>query len=249
MTYSGRKQILERENEKMEISREEIKEEIKAAESVTEEPAGEPAADVAEPQKKQSTASVVKEWIRDILIAVVIAVLILQFIKPTIVKESSMEPTLYENHYIFLSKQAYTLFGEPKRGDIVVFHSGLTALNGGEKLLIKRVIGLPGDTIAIMDGKVYLNGEVYKEAYIKDGTTNGYIEPYTVPEGQLFCMGDNRLVSVDSRDYRVGCVDIDSIVGKAVFRLAPLKLIGSAGDWVDDSKEAARIAGDLDYAE
>ena len=199
--------------------------------------------------KKDSAKTILKEWIRDIAIAIVIAVLILQFIKPTIVKESSMEPTLYENHYIFLSKQAYTLFGDPERGDIVVFHSDLTRADGAEKLLIKRVVGLPGDVISIVDGKVYINGEEYEEPYIKDGYTNGYIEGLVVPSGYLFCMGDNRLVSIDSRDDRVGCIEESRIVGKAVFRLAPFSLIGPAGGWIDDRKEAAKLAGDTDYAQ
>ncbi len=229
----------------MEEIKEELKEELK--EEPKEELEDKEQTEVQNPAKKSSPSAAVKEWIKDILIAIVIAVLILQFIKPTIVKESSMEPTLYENNYLFLSKQAYTIFGEPERGDIVVFHSGLTAINGGEKLLIKRIIALPGDKIAIMDGKVYLNGEVYKEDYIKDGITNGYLETYTVPDGQVFCMGDNRLVSIDSRDYRVGCVDIDSIVGKAVFRLTPFQIMGGAGSWTQDSKEAAELAGDMEY--
>ena len=94
-----------------------------------------------------------KEWIKDIIIAIVIALIVVQFIKPTIVKQSSMEPNFYENDYLFVSKQSYT-FGEPKRGDVVVVHSALLRENGDEKLLIKRVIGLPGDKIDISDGKV-----------------------------------------------------------------------------------------------
>lgn len=221
--------------------------EIEAAEPAAGEAAVEAAAEAA--PKKESAKTIVKEWVRDIAIAILIAVLILQFIKPTIVKESSMEPTLYENHYIFLSKQAYTLFGDPQRGDIVVFHSDLTRADGAEKLLIKRVIGLPGDEISIMNGKVYINGEEYEEEYIKDGYTNGDIEGMVVPEGSLFCMGDNRLVSIDSRDNRVGCIEEARIVGKAVFRLAPFGLIGPASKWVGERKEAAKIAGDADYAQ
>lgn len=185
----------------------------------------------------------IKEWIRDILLAVIIAVIILQFIKPTIVKESSMEPTLYSNNYLFLSKQAYT-FGEPQRGDIIVFHSGLTTGNGFEKLLIKRVVGLPGDVISIIDGQVFINGEIYEEPYIKDGYTTGYIEDKVIPEGELFCMGDNRVVSMDCRDERIGNVPIDQVVGKAIFRLYPFSLIGPASSWVDKAAKSAEVAGD-----
>ena len=102
--------------------------------------------------------------IRDILIAVVIVVAITMVIKPTIVKESSMQPTLYENNYLLLNKQAYR-FGEEKRGDIIVFESSLEDDNGGTKLLIKRIIGLPGDTITIENGKVILNGVELQEDY------------------------------------------------------------------------------------
>lgn len=164
-------------------------------------------------------------WIKDIVIAIIIAALVIQFIKPTIVKESSMEPTLYANNYLFLSKQAYTLFSEPKRGDIVVFHTDLTTADGKEKLLIKRVIGLPGDEVAISEGQVYINGEAIEEPYLKDGFTPGYVEPVVVPEDSLFVMGDNRVVSIDSRSETVGCVKISEIVGKAVLRLYPFDQI------------------------
>ena len=166
-----------------------------------------------------------KEWIKDILIAIVIAIVVVQFIKPTIVKESSMEPNFYENDYLFVSKQSYT-FGEPKRGDVVVFHSSLVQENGDEKLLIKRIVGLPGETIDISDGKVYINGEELKEDYTKEGYTSGEISGLVVPEGEVFCMGDNRRVSIDSRSDDVGCIDIDDIVGKVVFRLSPFSEIG-----------------------
>lgn len=167
-----------------------------------------------------------KEWIKDIIIAVIIAIVVIQFIKPTIVKESSMEPSFYANDYLFVSKQSYT-FSEPERGDVVVFHSELKQKNGDEKLLIKRIIGLPGDTVDIKDEKVYLNGEELKEDYTKDGYTTGEIEGLVVPEGQVFCMGDNRRVSIDSRYPEVGCVDIDEIIGKVVLRVYPFSEFGS----------------------
>lgn len=166
-----------------------------------------------------------KEWIKDIVIAIVIALVVVQFIKPTIVKESSMEPNFYENDYLFVSKQSYT-FSEPKRGDVVVVHSSLVRENGDEKLLIKRIVGLPGDKLDISDGKVYINGEELKEDYTKEGYTNGDIKGLEIPEGQVFCMGDNRRVSIDSRAPEVGCISIDEIVGKVVLRLYPFNKIG-----------------------
>ncbi|MBR0597638.1 signal peptidase I [Sinanaerobacter chloroacetimidivorans] len=167
-----------------------------------------------------------KEWIKDIVIAVIVAVIIMQFIKPTIVKETSMQPTLYENNYIFLSKQAYR-FSEPEKGDIIVFHTDLKTQAGKEKLLIKRVIGLPGDVINIKDGKLFINDELQEEDYTLEPYTSGFVEDLEVPEGCLFVMGDNRQNSADSRDPSVGFVKIDEIIGKAVFRLYPFSEIGS----------------------
>ncbi len=167
-----------------------------------------------------------KEWIKDILIAVIVAVIILQFIKPTFVRETSMLPTLQEYNFLFLSKQSYT-FGEPRNGDIIVFHTHLKTQAGDEKMLIKRVIGLPGDTINIEDGIVSVNGEVLSEPYILEPYTAGYVSDLVVPEGDLFVMGDNRQNSIDSRDPDVGFVKIDDVYGKAVFRIYPFNEIGT----------------------
>ncbi|MBR0209743.1 MAG: signal peptidase I [Firmicutes bacterium] len=171
-----------------------------------------------------------KEWIKDILIAIVVAFLVLQFIKPTIVQEHSMENTLKPNDYLFISKQSYRLFGDPQRGDIIVFHSVLTTAEGAEKLLVKRIIALPGDTICITGGVVYVNGEPQDEPYTKDGYTDTEMEEVTVPEGQLFCMGDNRQNSRDSRDPLIGFVDEDDVLGKAVLRLFPFSKFGGLYD-------------------
>jgi signal peptidase I len=166
-----------------------------------------------------------KLWIRDIAIALVVGLLLTQLIKPTIVREHSMEHTLNEYDYIILNKQAY-LFKEPQSGDIIVFHTGLVQANGKEKLLIKRIIGTPGDRIFISEGIVYKNDEPLSEPYTKDGITNSEMEEVTVPEGSLFVMGDNRQNSADSRDASVGFVNINSILGKATVRLYPFNKIG-----------------------
>lgn len=168
-----------------------------------------------------------KEWIKDIIIAVVLAAAILFFIKPTIVREHSMENTLHDGDYLFVSRQEYKLFGkEPQYGDVVVFESNFISNTGANKLLIKRVIGVPGDTVEIHDGTVYVNGEALIENYTKDGYTDSDMSSVTVPEGSLFCMGDNRQNSTDSRDMRVGFVSMDDVMGKAVFRLFPFNKFG-----------------------
>ena len=180
-------------------------------------------------EKKESPKQVILEWVRDIAIAVLIAVMISVLIKPTVVKESSMEPNFYANDYIFLYRLAYKFGKTPQKGDVIVFRTNSEELlddKGKNKLLIKRVIGVPGDTIRVVDGEVYINGEPDDQEYTKDGETTGYVSETTVPDGKLFCMGDNREVSIDSRSEEVGFVDQDTIVGKAVFRLMPLSKIG-----------------------
>jgi len=168
-----------------------------------------------------------KEWIKDIVVAILIAVVVLQFIKPTIVREHSMENTLIENDYLFVARQHYKLFGSDfEHGDIIVFESDLQTSDGRDKLLIKRVIGVPGDTIAIHDGYVVLNGSAIMEPYTKDFYTATEMEEITVPDGMLFCMGDNRQNSADSRDSRIGMVDQSLVMGKAVVRLFPVSKLG-----------------------
>ena len=164
-----------------------------------------------------------KELIRDIVVALVIVLILTSIIKPTIVKESSMEPTLYENHYLIVNKLAYKT-GEPERGDIIVFESELETEDGDKKLLIKRIVGLPGETVTVADGEVYIDGQLLEEDYLKDGITPGEITDCQVPDGQLFVMGDNRVVSIDSRE--LGCIDEDTVMGKAVLRLFPFNQIG-----------------------
>lgn len=164
-----------------------------------------------------------KELIRDIIIVILIAVCIITLVKPIIVKKTSMEPTLYENDYLMVSKQAYNLFGEPKRGDIVVFPQDDGTVT---ELYIKRVIGLPGELVSISDGLVYINGEPLDEDYTKDGITMGDVKDYLVPPGTVYVLGDNREVSIDSRTEAVGCVDIDEITGKAMLRVYPFSRFG-----------------------
>lgn len=179
---------------------------------------------------RSTAGSFIKSLLIDVIIAVCLAGAVLYFVRPTIVKQSSMEDTLYENDYMIMYRQAYRSH-DPERGDIIIFQSGLPDENSGrDKLLIKRVIGLPGDQIMISGGQLYINGEVYEEDYLKDGYTPAFEIPaegetYTVPEGSYFCMGDNRAGSVDSRRAEVGDVARDSIKGKVVVRLFPFNKI------------------------
>lgn len=192
-------------------------------------------AESVEGGEKKKAGSLTYEWIRDILIAIMVAILVMQFIKPTIVKQRSMEPNFYTNDYLLVSKQAYGLFkGTPELGDVVIFETGLQTDNGTDKLLIKRVIGVPGDVVSIRGGKVYVNGQELDDSYTKDQYTSGEITDLVIPEHKLFCLGDNRAVSVDSRSDDVGLVDFDDIVGKAVFRVFPFSEFGRIDNPYED---------------
>ena len=167
----------------------------------------------------------VKSLIKDIIVAAILAAVVISFVRPTIVKQTSMQDTLNPNDYIIMYRRAYSGDKEPKRGDIIIFKSELQDENGKNKLLIKRVIGLPGDKITINDGKVYINDKEYDESYLKDGYTTGSVNNFKVPKGEYFVMGDNRVVSIDSRYSEVGCVKKDAIKGRAVLRLFPFTKI------------------------
>ena len=157
----------------------------------------------------------VKSLIKDIIVAAILTAVVISFVRPTIVKQTSMQDTLNPNDYIIMYRRAYSGDKEPELQDE----------NGKNKLLIKRVIGLPGDKITINDGKVYINDKEYDESYLKDGYTTGSVNNFKVPKGEYFVMGDNRVVSIDSRYSEVGCVKKDAIKGRAVLRLFPFTKI------------------------
>ena len=166
----------------------------------------------------------------ELLFAVTLASAILFFFCPTIVRGESMENTLQDRDYIIVAKQAYRSH-EPERGDVVIVQSALT--NDGHRknrLIIKRIIGLPGDIISIRNSRIYINGEIGSEEYTKDGITPAIDIPkengsVTVPANCCYLLGDNRCNSLDSRSYEIGFVKIENIKGKAVLRLFPFSEI------------------------
>lgn len=132
----------------------------------------------------------------------------------------SMEPTLQQDDVLLTTRVGYQL----KRGDIVICHSG----KGLEEELVKRVIGLPGDTIDIREEKLYVNGEWLEEPYVKEAilTPGETVYPTLVPPGEYFVMGDNRNNSLDSRSMQVGTIPANGVEGKAFFRVFPLSRCG-----------------------
>ncbi len=165
------------------------------------------------------------EWIKIIATALILAFIITQFIRPTLVRGESMYPTLVENDYLIINRMSYK-FKEPKEGDIIVFKTNLLQEDGNPKDLVKRVIAVGGDHIKIEDSKVYVNDKLLDEPYINDNYTEGNID-MTIPEGEVFAMGDNREKSLDSRYQDVGLVKDKDIMGKVMIRLFPFNKIGT----------------------
>ena len=156
------------------------------------------------------------EWVEIITTALIAITLIFTFLFRLVnVDGTSMETTLHDRERLILSCLPYT----PERGDIVVISRG-----ADDEPLIKRVIGLAGDTVGIdsTSGKVYLNGKILEEPYIHVSTSPELMKgEVTVPEGMVFVLGDNRGVSLDSRSQVIGPAETKKVLGKVIFRLFP----------------------------
>lgn len=198
------------------------------------------------------------EWIVCIVIAFILALLIKYFIgTPTVVKQVSMKPTLIENHRLLLNRWVRTTKQMPGRGDIITFEAPSNlrgefdvsnpvakyeneptswwgkftyyVLEMGKESYIKRVIGLPGERVQIMNGKVYINGEELQEDYLAEGVTTNpagganFLD-FIVPENCVFAMGDNRRESTDCRAF--GCIPLEKIESKVWIRFWPFDLFG-----------------------
>ena len=160
---------------------------------------------------------------RELVVTIVPAVLIALFVnaflaQSTVVYGQSMEPNLHTDERLMVEKVSYRLRG-PERGDIVV----VADPTGGPIPLIKRVLGLSGETVSISGGRVYIDGRPLDEPYIGQ-ITQGEGRSWRIPPLHVFVMGDNRGNSKDSRYF--GPLAIDSIVGHAVFRFWPLNKFG-----------------------
>lgn len=169
-------------------------------------------------------------WLKAIVIALVIVFVVREFlVTPSIVKGESMLPSLQDGDRIMISKVTPI-----DRFDMIAFHAP-----DAEENYVKRVIGLPGDSIEVKDDILYINGTAYQEEYLSDHKEtifgNSFTENFTleqvtgettVPDGYLFVLGDNRPVSKDSRSEKVMFIDEDAVIGDVVFRIWPINAIG-----------------------
>ncbi len=169
-------------------------------------------------RRKRSFNKNLRNTVGALIVIAALAVIISSAFLPVFrVTGSSMSPTLANDDVVLCIRTSHY-----KRGDIVAFHYN-------NKVLLKRVIGLPGDIIEISeDGTVSVNGGVLEEDYIS-GKALGECDiemPYKVPENRLFVMGDHRAVSIDSRSTAVSCVAYENVLGKVLMRVYPLKSFG-----------------------
>lgn len=155
-------------------------------------------------------------WILTIALAVAAAQIINKYvIIKAEVPTGSMESTIEVDDCILGFQQAY-LFSEPKRGDIIIFPWP----DNPSVTYVKRIIGLPGETVEIKDGAVYINGTAIKENYLKEEMYGSY-GPYVVPEGCYFMLGDNRNTSQDSRKWENTFLREEDIMARVLFRYSP----------------------------
>ena len=172
------------------------------------------------------------DWIKALLFAFGLAFIVRMFLfAPIVVDGPSMLPTLHDRDQMIVNKFTYH-FWEPDRFDIVVFHAS------AQKDFIKRVIGLPGEHVAMEDNVLYINGEEVDEPFLNEGESNQTLTNdfsleelpgghEVIPEGYVFVLGDNRGNSTDSR--MLGVIPIEQLVGKTSFIYWPFERIQFLG--------------------
>lgn len=177
------------------------------------------------PEKPTRARQELLDWLESIVVSVVCVVVIFSFfVRIMGVVGQSMEPTLHEGDRLLIQE----LFYEPKPGDVVICNKP----NFSGKPFVKRVIALEGQTVDIdfETSQVYVDGELLEEDYLGSSTLakpDDQMFPFTVPEGEIFVMGDNRQHSTDSRSVEIGTVDERYVVGRALLRIFPLDKIGT----------------------
>jgi len=202
-----------------------------------------------EKEKEKTIWGEILDWIYCIALAVVITLVVKNlFFSTTIVRQESMVPTLADGDILFINRLSQVIGTPLENGDIVVLEAPLDVAGDSEyapyaedtlwdkflklfkkTLYIKRVIGTPGDRLVIDGREVSINGEILDEYYINperfpgNGINNNI--DIEVPEGYVFCIGDNRDRSKDSRSF--GLIPINKVEGKAIFRFFPFDKIGN----------------------
>ena len=177
----------------------------------------------ADKEQKRSFKREAFSWIACIVVTILLTEFILNFVIINAnIPSGSMENTIMTNDKLIALRTSYW-FNDPKRGDIIIFKYP----DDPSKIFIKRVIGLPGETVTVKDGKVYIDGKEQTQAvsFCPEEMT-GSFGPYEVPEDSYFVMGDNRNNSLDSRYWNNTYVKKEAILAKAGFRYWPLNKIG-----------------------
>ena len=175
-------------------------------------------------EKSRGIAGEILSFLLYVVVVVGITFLIIHYVgQRTYVSGSSMENTLSDGDNLIVDKITYR-FSDPKRYDINVFPYQYEE----NTYFIKRIIGLPGETVQIVDGIIYIDGEALQESYGREVMKNSGLaaDPVTLGEDEYFVLGDNRNDSTDSRDPSVGKIPRDRIIGRAWVRIWPLSKIG-----------------------
>lgn len=205
---------------------------------VTAEQVDETANEGQETKESGKKENKVVEFIKELAIYCLIFIAVLYLVPNyvcarTVVDGPSMKNTLHNRDSVLLDKLSYHIV-EPKRFDVIVFYHFMDPENPDKKdkdayeFYVKRIIGLPGETVQIVGDEIYINGELLEENYGKDPITDEgrATEPIVLGEDEYFVLGDNREVSVDSRYESVGNIKKDWIVGKVRVRVYPFDSMG-----------------------
>jgi signal peptidase I len=179
---------------------------------------------VSSKRRRSNGARQAIEWAVLVVGALVIALLIKTFLfQAFYIPSASMDPTLKVHDRVLVNKLSYHLHSV-HRGDIIVFKAPPQERTAQIKDLVKRVVGLPGETIQSRDGQIYINDRLLKEPYLPKGTRSDDLPRMVIPAGHYFMMGDNRGASSDSRVF--GPITRSAIIGRAFVKMWPLSRLG-----------------------
>ena len=183
-----------------------------------------PGPDLSKSRRRSNGARQTIEWVVLVVGALLIALLIKTFLfQAFYIPSASMDPTLKVHDRVLVNKLSYHLH-PVHRGDIIVFKAPAEERTAQIKDLVKRVIALPGDTIAARDGRVYINDRLLNEPYLPKGTRTDDLPRTVIPAGSYFMMGDNRNASSDSRVF--GPIRRSTIIGRAFVKMWPFNRLG-----------------------